>query len=65
MFVDEMLDSGLDNSGAEKALNIMKSFVRDEQKTCFLISHKDELVGRVGNVLMVKKEDGFTSLEYK
>jgi DNA repair exonuclease SbcCD ATPase subunit len=65
MMIDEMLDSGLDNSGAEKALHIMKSFVRDEKKTCFLISHKDELIGRVGNVLLIKKEDGFTSLEYK
>jgi len=27
----------------------------------YLISHKDELIGRVNNVLRVVKENGFTS----
>ena len=65
LFVDEVLDSGLDGSGSESSLNILKSKIRDEHKTCYLVSHKEELIGRVGSVLMVKKEDQFTSFYTK
>jgi ABC-type polysaccharide/polyol phosphate transport system ATPase subunit len=34
---------------------------REQHKNIFLISHKEELVGRVNNVLTVIKEGGFTS----
>jgi hypothetical protein len=34
---------------------------RERNKNIYLISHKDELVGRVNNVLKVIKENGFTS----
>ena len=36
---------------------------RERNKNIFLISHKDELIGRVNNVLKVVKENGFTSYE--
>jgi DNA repair exonuclease SbcCD ATPase subunit len=36
---------------------------RERNKNVFLISHKDELVGRVNHVLKVIKENGFTSYE--
>ena len=36
---------------------------RERKKNVFLISHKDELVGRVNNVMKVIKENGFTSFE--
>jgi hypothetical protein len=34
---------------------------RESKKNVFLISHKEELQGRVNNVLYVVKEGGFTS----
>ena len=34
---------------------------REGRKNVFLISHKEELVGRVNHVLRVVKESGFTS----
>ena len=34
---------------------------REGEKNVYLISHKDELVGRVNTVLRVVKENGFTS----
>jgi hypothetical protein len=34
---------------------------RESSKNIMLISHKEELVGRVNNVLTVVKEGGFTS----
>lgn len=61
MFVDELIDSGLDSNGVESALGILKGMARDRNKTIYLISHRDELVGRVNNVLKVSKENGFTS----
>ena len=61
LFVDELIDNGLDASGVENALSVLKKMARERNKNIFLISHKDELVGRVNNVLKVVKENGFTS----
>jgi hypothetical protein len=36
---------------------------RENKRNIFLISHRDELMGRVSNVLKVIKEGGFTTLE--
>lgn len=63
LYVDEMLDSGLDVSGAENALVILKTIARERKKNIFLISHKEELVGRVNNILRVVKENSFTSFD--
>ena len=61
LFVDELIDNGLDASGVESALAVLKKMARERKKNIFLISHKDELIGRVNNVLKVVKENGFTS----
>lgn len=61
LFVDELIDNGLDAAGVEGALAVLKKMARERKKNIFLISHKDELVGRVNNVLKVIKENGFTS----
>jgi len=61
LFVDELIDNGLDPSGVEGALGILKKMGRERKKNIFLISHKEELIGRVNNVLRVIKENGFTS----
>ena len=61
MFIDEVVDSGMDSSGVEAALAILKKMSRDRNKSVWLVSHKDELTGRVNNVLTVTKENGFTS----
>ncbi len=61
LFIDELIDNGLDASGVEGALSVLKKMARERNKNVYLISHKDELVGRVNNVLKVIKENGFTS----
>jgi len=63
LFIDELIDSGMDSAGVESCLGILKTMGRDRNKNVFLISHKDELVGRVNHVLKVVKENGFTSYE--
>lgn len=61
LFIDELIDNGLDASGVENALGVLKKMSRERNKNIYLISHKDELIGRVNNVLKVIKENGFTS----
>jgi DNA repair exonuclease SbcCD ATPase subunit len=61
LFIDELIDSGMDAAGVENSLAILKKMGRERGKNIYLISHKDELIGRVNNVLKVIKEDGFTS----
>jgi DNA repair exonuclease SbcCD ATPase subunit len=61
LFIDELIDSGMDSAGVENALGVLKKMSRERQKNIYLISHKDELIGRVNNVLKVVKENGFTS----
>ena len=63
LFIDELIDSGMDTSGVENSLAILKKRGRERNKNVYLISHKDELVGRVTHVLKVIKENGFTSYE--
>ena len=59
--IDELIDSGMDSMGVENALSVLKKMNREQGKNIMLISHKEELVGRVNNVLTVVKEGGFTA----
>lgn len=61
LFIDEMIDSGMDANGVDSALGLLKKMAREQKKNIFLISHRDELVGRVNNILQVVKENGFTT----
>ena len=61
LFVDELMDAGMDAAGVEAGLAVLKKMARERSKNIYLISHKDELIGRVNNVLRVIKENGFTS----
>jgi DNA repair exonuclease SbcCD ATPase subunit len=61
LFIDEMIDSGLDTQGVENALALLKKMSRERHKSIWLVSHRDELTSRVENILRVVKENGFTS----
>ena len=61
LFIDEVIDTGMDSSGVENSLAILKKMAREGNRSVWLVSHKDELAGRVNNVLSVVKENGFTS----
>lgn len=61
LFIDELMDNGLDSQGVENGLGILKKMSRERHKSIWLVSHKDELAGRVENILKVVKENGFTS----
>lgn len=61
LFIDELVDSGMDSSGVENSLGILKKMAREGNKSIWLVSHKDELQGRVHNTLHVVKENGYTT----
>jgi len=61
LFIDEMIDNGMDTQVVENSLALLKKMSRDRHKSIWLVSHKDELAGRVENILKVVKENGFTS----
>ena len=61
LFIDEMIDSGMDTQGVENSLALLKHMSRERHKSIWLVSHRDELAGRVENILKVVKENGFTS----
>jgi len=63
LFIDELVDSGMDQVGIECSMSILKSMGREMNRNIFLISHRDELASRVNNVLLVVKESGFTMLD--
>ena len=61
LFVDELIDSGMDSNGVEASLAVLKKMVRERGRSLFLVSHREELQGRVSDVLNVVKEHGFTT----
>jgi DNA repair exonuclease SbcCD ATPase subunit len=61
LFIDELVDSGMDSFGVESSIAVLKKMTRERNKNVFLISHRDDLTSRVNHVLKVIKENGFTS----
>ena len=60
LFIDELIDSGMDTVGMENSLALLKKMSRERHKSIWLVSHRDELAGRVENILRVIKTNGFT-----
>lgn len=63
VLVDEFLDQGTDGMGAEAGLTVLKMMARDRKKNVLLISHRDDLIGRIDHVLLVRKTNGFSSFD--
>lgn len=63
LFVDELLDSGMDDAGAEAGMGILNKMAREQKRNAFLVSHKEVFIGRVDHTLLVHLEDQFTRFE--
>lgn len=61
LMIDELIDSGMDSQGTDAGIDLLKSMVIQKNKNIFLISHKDGLESKVDNVLLVQKENNYTS----
>jgi DNA repair exonuclease SbcCD ATPase subunit len=64
VFVDELLDSGMDPQGLEGSVGVLKKMERERNKNVFVISHREELSSRVSNILTVLKENSFSSFSW-
>lgn len=64
IYVDEVLDQGLDSSGISRIWTIFKDLSVINNKNVFVISHREELLSKTENILKIVKEDGFSSLEW-
>lgn len=62
LFIDEVFDSGLDSNGIESCYEILKKLIRDRKKSIYLVSHREELISKADNVIVVRKENGFSSI---
>jgi len=62
MFIDELIDNGLDNVGIDLSLDVLKKFTGDSKKNIYIISHREDLMSRIDNVIHVVKENGFTRI---
>jgi DNA repair exonuclease SbcCD ATPase subunit len=61
MVIDELVDSHMDSQGIDNALDVLKKVAQEDGKNVYIISHKDEIVSRVNRILLVQKENGFTT----
>lgn len=57
--IDELLDNGIDQSGFHAIFKILN---RKENSNTFLISHRDDLLSEVDNILTIEKNNGFTNV---
>lgn len=64
LFVDEILDFGMDTVGAKDGVEILKLQARDLNKAVYLVTHKEELMEHADKTILVKKENGFTTYEH-
>jgi len=63
LLLDEVLDAGLDASGVDATVKVLKAMGREEGTAIFLISHREEVSARVSKTIIVRKENGFSSIE--
>ncbi len=55
-WIDERLDSGLDEPGAARAMTVLKEYSDNNHKSILLISHKKEMMDYADRVMLVIKE---------
>ena len=56
MSVDELIDSGICNRGAENAVNLLRESAQKDQKRIFLITHRSDIRDQVDSTVTVAKE---------
>lgn len=64
LLIDE-LDGALDQNGIDSVVRILKEKSRDENMSVFVISHHPSISGRLDRNLVIRKENGFSSVVYE
>lgn len=63
MFMDEVLDSGINGTLLESVYVFIKNVCKQEKMRVYLISHREEIKEKVKEVIMVTKSRGISSIE--
>lgn len=61
---DEIFDVGLDSHGVYTMWDLFKEYGEVNNKSIFIVSHREEALQRGKNMLLITKEDGFSTVEY-
>lgn len=63
LIIDEFLDNGLCQYGVESIIDIIKTLIKENKQTVFLISHRDNLdENNFDNIIELEKKNGFTQI---
>lgn len=62
LFIDELDGGAMDIPGIDAIVRLIKQVTRDEGLSAFIISHHPAVVGRFEQTLLVRKEQGFSSV---
>ena len=60
--IDEMIDSGIDSNGARNALADIKTSCIEKNKKIFLVTHRDDILSQLDDVLLITKQNEESSL---
>lgn len=63
MFMDEVLDSGINGALLESVYTFIKNVAKEEKIRIYLISHREEIKEKVKEVIMVTKSRGISTIE--
>ncbi len=63
MFMDEVLDSGINGTLLESVYVFIKNVCQQEKLRMYLISHREEIKEKVKEVIMVTKTRGISTIE--
>lgn len=63
MFMDEVLDSGINGTLLESVYAFIKNVAKQEKMRVYLISHREEIKEKVKEVIMVTKSRGISTIE--
>lgn len=68
LFIDELLDSGIDDDGLEQFIATLYNVINDNNNKLgiYIVSHKlNEIKVQISSLIEIKKQNGFSQLEVK
>ena len=63
--VDELLDTGMDSSGATNSLTALREICNKKEKRVFLITHRDDIAAKVDDTMKIILENKQSRIEYE
>jgi len=60
--VDELIDNGICNRGAENTVNLLKDMAVRKRKRVLLVTHREDIAARVDDMYIVQKENDISRI---